>query len=74
MLDKRAAIAGIDHVHPHQLRHTWADRWLRAGGNEGDLQRLGGWESAEIMRRYGEARAVDRALAAYDTINPMGQL
>lgn len=74
MLDKRAASAGIDHVHPHQLRHTWADRWLRAGGNEGDLQRLGGWESAEIMRRYGEARAVDRALAAYDTINPMGQL
>ena len=74
MLNKRAAEAGIRHVHPHQLRHTWADRWLRAGGNEGDLQRLGGWESAEIMRRYGEARAVDRALAAYDTVNPMGKL
>lgn len=44
------------------------------GGNEGDLQRLGGWESPEIMRRYGEARAVDRALSAYDTINPMGEL
>ena len=74
MLNKRATAAGIDHVHPHQLRHTWADRWLRAGGNEGDLQRLGGWESAEIVRRYGEARAVDRALTAYDAINPMGQL
>ncbi len=74
MLDRRSAEAGIDHVHPHQLRHTWADRWLRMGGNEGDLQRLGGWESAEIMRRYGEARAIDRALSAYDAINPMGQL
>ena len=74
MLNKRSAEAGIRHVHPHQLRHTWADRWLRAGGNEGDLQRLGGWESAEIMRRYGEARAVDRALAAYDNVNPMGKL
>jgi len=74
MLNKRAALAGIAHVHPHQLRHTWADRWLRAGGNEGDLQRLGGWESAEIMRRYGESRAVDRALSAYDAINPMGEL
>ncbi len=74
MLNKRATAAGIGHIHPHQLRHTWADRWLRAGGNEGDLQRLGGWESAEIMRRYGEARAVDRALTAYDTINPMGTL
>lgn len=74
MLNKRAAEAGVRHVHPHQLRHTWADRWLSAGGNEGDLQRLGGWESAEIMRRYGEARAVDRALTAYDAVNPMGKL
>ncbi len=74
MLNKRSAEAGIRHVHPNQLRHTWADRWLRSGGNEGDLQRLGGWESSEIMRRYGEARAVDRALTAYDTVNPMGLL
>jgi len=74
MLNRRAQAAGIGHVHPHQLRHTWADRWLRSGGNEGDLQRLGGWESADIMRRYGEARAVDRALSAYDTVNPMGTL
>jgi integrase/recombinase XerD len=74
MLAKRAREAGIGHVHPHQLRHTWADRWLAAGGSEGDLQRLGGWESPEIMRRYGESRAVDRALAAYDTIDLMGSL
>lgn len=74
MLNKRAEEAGVDHVHPHRLRHTWADRWLRAGGNEGDLQRLGGWESAEIMRRYGAARAVDRALAAYDSVDPMAGL
>lgn len=74
VLDKRAAEAGIGHVHAHQLRHTWADRWLRAGGNEGDLQRLGGWESPDIMRRYGEAQAVDRALAAYDNVDPMAGL
>jgi site-specific recombinase XerD len=74
MLNKRAGEAGVRHLHPHQLRHTWADRWLSAGGNEGDLQRLGGWESAEIMRRYGEVRAVDRALTAYDAVNPMGKL
>jgi site-specific recombinase XerD len=74
ILAKRGAEAGVGHVHPHQFRHFWADRWLAAGGNEGDLQKLGGWESPEIMRRYGAARAVDRALAAYDTVNPMGAL
>lgn len=73
-LAARAEKAGIRHVHPHMLRHTWADRWLSAGGSEGDLQKLGGWESPEIMRRYGEARAIDRALNAYDNIKPMGDL
>jgi site-specific recombinase XerD len=68
ILIKRAKAAGIGHVHPHQFRHTWADRWLANGGSEGDLQKLGGWENAEVMRRYGSARAVDRALAAYDTV------
>lgn len=71
MLEKRCKEAGIDRIHPHQLRHTWADRWLAAGGNEGDLQRLGGWENSDVMRRYGAARAVDRALDAYDATNPM---
>lgn len=74
MLDRRAAAAGIGHIHPHQLRHTFADRYLRNGGTEGDLQQLGGWESAEVMRRYGSARAVDRALAGYDAADPMGGL
>jgi site-specific recombinase XerD len=46
MLDKRGRQAGIGHVHPHQLRHTWAHRWLEAGGSEGDLQKLGGWANA----------------------------
>lgn len=70
-LERRAQAAGIGHVHPHMLRHTFAHRFLERGGTEGDLQRLGGWESAEVMRRYGAARAVDRALAAYDHVDPM---
>lgn len=71
LLERRAEMAGIGHVHPHMLRHTFAHRFLEQGGTEGDLQQLGGWESAEVMRRYGSARAVDRALAAYDAVNPM---
>jgi site-specific recombinase XerD len=74
VLDKRAAMAGIGHVHAHQLRHTWAHRWLSNGGTEGDLQLLGGWANAEVMRRYGAAQATDRALAAYDNINPLRDL
>ena len=74
ILDKRAAIAGIGHVHAHQLRHTWAHRWLSNGGAEQDMMRLGGWANHEVMGRYGSAQATDRALAAYDNIDPMGEL
>lgn len=74
MLARRGEAAGIGHVHAHMLRHTWADRWLSNGGSEGDLQRLGGWENADVMRRYGSARATDRALEAYDDVNPLGEL
>jgi site-specific recombinase XerD len=74
MLARRAELAGIGHLHAHQLRHTFASRFLEGGGTEGDLMRLGGWENAEVMRRYGSATAVDRALAAYDQVNPLGQL
>lgn len=72
ILSKRAEAAGIGHVHPHQLRHTWAHMWLARGGTEGDLQKLGGWANADVMRRYGSALAVDRALNAYDRV--MGTL
>ena len=57
IVDNRARRAGIGHVHPHQLRHTFAHRFLSAGGNDGDLQKLGEWANAEVMRRYGASRA-----------------
>ena len=34
--------------------------------------RAKGLAQATIMRRCGESRAVDRALDAYDNVNPMG--
>jgi integrase len=73
-LSRRARIAGVDGFHVHLLRHTWADLWKSAGGSEEDLAKLGGWEDLRVMRRYGAARAVDRALSAYDTINPLAGL
>lgn len=73
-LNRRATAAGIEGFHVHLLRHTWADRWKSNGGSEEALMTLGGWEDTTVMRRYGSARAVDRALQSYDTIDPMAGL
>jgi site-specific recombinase XerD len=64
-IKKRAKLAGIGHVHPHQFRHTFAHRWLAEGGNEGDLVRLMGWKDRQMLSRYGSSAAQGRAEDAY---------
>lgn len=70
MLDKRCAQAGLAHMHPHQLRHTFAHEWLLAGGSEGDLMVLAGWSSRDMLARYGASAAEHRAKEAYHRIKP----
>jgi site-specific recombinase XerD len=62
---KHAEAAGIEGVHPHRFRHTFAHTWLAAGGQEGDLMRLAGWRSREMLGRYGAVAADDRAREAH---------
>ena len=70
MLRRRAKQAGIRHrVFVHQLRHTWASEAMKQGLSEGDLMKLGGWRSRDMLSRYGAAAADERAQAAYRSIS-----
>ena len=60
-LKRRAGRAGITGFHPHRLRHTGASRWLAAGGSEGGLMAVAGWSSRDMITRYTEDTAMERA-------------
>lgn len=77
-LTEAAAEVGLDHAHPHQLRHTFATALVNAGCSLQTLMALLGHSSAEMSLRYGRlfdstVRAeYERALAlAKDRLGPV---
>lgn len=74
VLRKRGEQAGIEGLHPHLFRHTFAHQWLSAGGQEADLMMLAGWSSPEMVRRYGRSAAADRARDAHRRLSPVDRL
>lgn len=55
-------LSGVERFHPHQMRHTFACRWLERGGNLSALQRALGHSSVVTTERY--ARLTDEHVRA----------
>jgi site-specific recombinase XerD len=64
-LEVLGTTAGVEDVHPHAFRHSFAHRWLANGGQERDLMHLAGWRSDTMLAVYARSTAIERAHEAH---------
>lgn len=68
MLERRCADAGLDPINPHRFRHTFAHEAKVAGMSDESLMQVAGWQSAQMLQRYGRSASAERAQAEHRRI------
>jgi site-specific recombinase XerD len=70
MLERHFQVAGVPFRGAHAFRRGFAMQYLAAGGQEGDLKELGGWNNYAMVSRYAKGNAGERAVKAHKALSP----
>lgn len=70
---KAARSAGIQDLHFHDLRHTWASRMAMAGVDLLTIKELGGWKTIQMVQRYAHL-SPDHKRQAIERLKPQNWL
>jgi site-specific recombinase XerD len=65
LLERRCHKAGIPPINAHRFRHTFAHQAKLRGMNDDELMSVAGWQSPQMLQRYGRSAAHVRARAAH---------
>ena len=55
--------AGVERLHWHQLRHTFAHAWMASGASDSDLMDQAGWSSRSMLEVYARSTRRERSHA-----------
>jgi len=66
MLERRCDDVGIEHINPHRWRHTFAHEAKKRGMRDEDIMTTAGWQSPQMLHRYGGAGREERAHQALE--------
>ncbi len=61
-------------LHPHLFRHSWAHMMKTAFATDEDTMTLAGWQSPQMLSRYGKSAATERALETHRRLSPADRL
>lgn len=61
-------------LHPHLFRHSWAHAMKTAFATDEDVMTLAGWQSPQMLTRYGKSAATERALETHRRLSPADRL
>ena len=74
ILRRIAQQLGLEKVHPHRFRHTFATWAIQSGAREIDVQMLLGHSDLAMVQRYSRTYTSEQAVEAHANLSPVGQL